>query len=728
MQRIVLEPVTPPLSPMPTPLEPYEPSMSDPAFQLPILSDASSPTKYVLQSIEEKIFEQDVPTPLRKANITNLPQESSLDTYGGDATIPLGELYSPLASLENSGTPPFIEVERMKREDLKVEEPLTPEMPQAPPKSVHFSDIIEEMELYPVSMPKSPAHENKFFEDAFGGALRNANQQTEQERLIEADSTARVEVPIMDFSKPDPPWKEFVQHRGSASLLSLQKLMIREIVGPQRPWLGTAQVATNLNWVPFPASLGRVALEETFKDNNSTWEAFVKDAKEHEVIDSSNLTWKPPGLKILNDEDDDNDEIEAGRFLKDKVQDLSSLIKKRKLELGQSGNEDKEVQSKTSGTTTMLAAIRRNTPKTNDLMPPRRMMRGDLSQGEEFGLLGGTFSAANSIDNYLEVRGTKKPKLTDSSYFEPGPQVVQAEPKCQSPQAELKKQLTIQLPIRKSPITKHNCLPSPIFQPPTTKTYVIVSSTLLRHRSLIKHLESLLPHSLELIERDFSAHNTTTWMPGSVTRSPIKSPLDSEADIIVSPAMGIVITTLQKIKQKPLPGQKSKTAIRERMEQVSTRYEKLAVFVSEGRADETTNGLDANDCIDFASFTGFALGLNSSITVQFIGGGEETLSKWLASNIVQNRVIGDSVPIEEETHWELFLRRAGMNAFAAQAILAELKEPEGIDPLSPSKAGLFGLTAFVEMAVEQRITRFGPLCGRGLIERASAVIDVDWQA
>jgi hypothetical protein len=113
--------------------------------------------------------------------------------------------------------------------------------------------------------------------------------------------------------------------------------------------------------------------------------------------------------------------------------------------------------------------------------------------------------------------------------------------------------------------------------------------------------------------------------------------------------------------------------------------------------------------------------------VQFVGGGEETLSKWVASTIAQNRVAGDSTLIEEETHWEIFLRRAGLNAFAAQAIISELKEPEGVNPLSPSKAGLFGIVAFVEMTVEQRIARFGPLCGKGLIERVSAVIDTDWR-
>jgi hypothetical protein len=696
--------------------------MSDPAYQLPILSDASSPTKYALEILESKIFEQDIPTPLRRSVATDLPNEVSSKTYAGDGIVKLGDIYSPLASLDNSETPPSIETRRIKREDFKVEEPLTPEGPVAAPKPDHFSNIVEKMELYPES---SPTYENTFFEEAFGDALKVANQRSEQERLIEADSTARVNVPVMDFSKPDPPWKAFEKQRGSTSLLSLQKLTIREIVGPLRPWTGTGQVVTHLNWVPFPASLAKVALEEDIEENDGSWEAFVKDSKENEVIDSSNLTWKHPGLKILNDDDDDDDEIDPGKFQNDDVQDLSSLIRKRKRELDQGCNQENEVQSTTFGSRAVSGPLRGDTPKPNDFMSAAQKMHDNQTHKEMFGLLGGAFSAANSIDNYLELRGSKKPKLMDSSYFEPGPQVVQPVPKSQTSDTSLKTQTIIHLPIRKSPLAKIDHLPAPTVPSPGVKTNLIVSSTLLKHRSLIRHLEALLP-SLVLIERDFSAHNTTTWMLGSVTRSPIKSALDSEADIIVSPSMGIVITTLQKVKQKPLPGQKAKSAIRERLEQVSNRYEKLTVYVSEGRADESTNSLDGSDCLAFSSFVGFSLGLNSSITVQFIGGGEETLSKWLASTIAQNRVDGDSDLLEEETHWELFLRRAGMNAFAAQAIVASLNAPEGVDPTSPTKAGLFGLAAFVEMAVEQRIARFGPLCGRGLLERVSAVIDAKW--
>jgi hypothetical protein len=699
--------------------------MSDPAFQLPILSDASSPTKYALEALENKIFEQDIPTPLRRSVATDFPGESSSETYAGDGTVALGAIYSPLASLDNSVSPPSIEIQRRKREDLKVEESLTPQKPVAPPKSVHFSDIVEEMELYPASEPRSPVYESIFFEEAFGGALKISNQRSEQERLIEADSTGRVNVPVMDFSKPDPPWKAIEQQRGSTSLLSLQKLMIQEIVGPQRPWMGAGQVVTHLNWVPFPMSLAKVVLEENIAENDGTWEAFVKDPKEDEVIDSSNLTWKPLGLKILKDEEDDDDEIDPGKYLKDEVQDLSSLIRKRKSELERRGDQGNEVHSNNFGTKTVAGALQGKNPKLNDLMSAAQKMHENQPLNEGFGLLGGAFSAANSIDNYLELRGSKKPKLMDSSYFQPGPQIFQSVPKSQIPQINPKTQATIQLPIRKSPLAKHDRLPAPTVRSPGTKTNLIVSSTLLKHRGLIKHLEALLP-GIILVERDFTAHNTTTWVPGSVTRSPIKSALDSEADIIVSPSMGIVITTLQKTKQKPLPGHKAKSAIRERLEQVSPRYEKLAVYVSEGRADESTSGLDGSDCLAFSSFAGFALGLNCAITVQFIGGGEETLSKWLASTIAQNRVDGDSELLEEETHWELFLRRAGMNAFAAQAIVADLNAPEGVDPTSPTKARLFGLAAFLEMAVEQRIARFGPLCGRGLLERVSAVIDTKW--
>jgi hypothetical protein len=152
------------------------------------------------------------------------------------------------------------------------------------------------------------------------------------------------------------------------------------------------------------------------------------------------------------------------------------------------------------------------------------------------------------------------------------------------------------------------------------------------------------------------------------------------------------------------------------------RYENIVVLVSEGRSDETTMGLDASDCLGLAEFVGYCQGLNASIVVQFVGGGVDTLSKWIGSVIVQHHS-AESNLLQEQTHWELFLRRAGMNAFAAQAIISSVKAPDGVDTRSPTKAGHFGLTAFVEMGREQRVARFGHICGRRILENASAVID-----
>jgi len=232
---------------------------------------------------------------------------------------------------------------------------------------------------------------------------------------------------------------------------------------------------------------------------------------------------------------------------------------------------------------------------------------------------------------------------------------------------------------------------------------------------------------MTLIERDFAAHNTTSWKPGSVSRSRVCSPLDSEADIIASPSTGIVITTLQKIKQKPLPGQAGISAIRERIEGISVRYEKLIVLVSEGREDEIAMGMDDKDCHSFTEFLGFCSGFETNILVQFVGGGRVMLTRWLASAITQHAVGEELEILPEETHWELFLRRAGLNAFAAQVIIAELKAPEGVNHRSASKAGMFGLTGFVELGRQQIIDKFGPICGTKLMARVSALIDRGWE-
>ncbi|KAF8853706.1 hypothetical protein BDZ45DRAFT_657595 [Acephala macrosclerotiorum] len=682
------------------------------------------------QKYKKKIFEEDIPTPLRASRPIKNDETPSSDTLPDGPMVKLGDIYTPLASLEN--TPPSIEVKHVKRENLKVEETLTPDRSGISlPKSVRFNDVVEELQLYPDNRVASPAYENNFLEDAFGYALREANQRAEQEKLVAADATARVDVPLMDFSKADPPWKKFEGVQNHAKLLSIQMSLIREVLSERPPiCVHINRKSLNLRWIPWPSNLAKIAVEEHFEEDDQNLETFLKEMVSGDIIDSTSLTWKQPGLMILRD-DEDEDEIEPGVFRRDTPLDLSSLAKKRKMELQEAERaRDEPAPKKVAPTSQQMLPSRYSSTQISRVyegadgsLKRVEALRG--GGGPE--LLGGAFSAENCLDNFLELRGSKKGKLADSTHFIRRPNTAQAPPAAQPARITTPHLGTTQLPIRKSPVAKAPPLPAPSLPAGSTVTTIVVSSTLLKRRALIKHLERLLPQ-LNIIERDFTAHNTTTWLPGSVTRSPIKSPLDSEADIIISPSIGIVITTLQKIKQRPLPGHNSKKpAIRERIEQVSGRYEKLLVFITEGRGDETTIGLDDNDCLAYSEFAGFAAGFETSITVLFVAGGEETLSKWLASTIVQHCLVRDSSLLAEESYWELFLRRAGLNAYAAQTVLANLKAPGGVDPNSPTKAGQFGLTAFVDMGREQRIARFGPLCGRMLMERVSAAIDGRWE-
>ncbi|KAG4432247.1 hypothetical protein IFR05_012280 [Cadophora sp. M221] len=697
-RRTTLEPITPPLSPLPEQSQPFEPSSSDPAFQIPILSDPLSPTKQDLEAIEEDIFGQDIPTPLR-----SLAKEVMYDGFSEDMAA-LGELFPSLIASEQTPSP---ESRPAKWEDFKVEVPLMPNELTTTSKTVRFSDEVQEQYYQVVSSPITLENESEIFRETFGQAHSNANQKAEQEKLSSEDTTARVDVPELNFDKPDAPWKPFEEAQSKLALSSLQKAFFVETIGWSLPyWPGSRQLEIKLPWAPFPANLGKLAVEECSQGDDTTWEHFVED--DGDIIDSSGTKWKAAGLKILKDEEDGED-IDFGQFPKDRPLDLPSIAKKRKMELEERGNSMHIGPAAAAVSMTSTSLVR----KTAKLAPPV----GDIADGD-IGLLGGAFSAQASLDNYLELQGKKRTKLAESSYFTKPTETHPARVKSGNNAPKL-----ADLPIRRSPANRE-LVPVPDIRPLTKPTWIVVSTNLLKNRALIKRIEAQLP-SVELIERDFTAHNTSAWLPGSVTRSPVKSPLDAEADFIISPSVGIIITTMQKMKQKSLPGDKTKPAIRERLEKVSLRYEKLLVLISTGFADDIPVGLFENDCLAFAEFAGFLAGLDASISMQFVGGGEEALSKWIVSSIVQYRV--DTDLLSDETFWELFLRRAGLNAFAAQAVIAAVKAPDGVNAGSLSKASLFGLTAFVEMGTEDRIAHFSHICGHRVLARVSAVIDARWE-
>lgn len=92
--------------------------------------------------------------------------------------------------------------------------------------------------------------------------------------------------------------------------------------------------------------------------------------------------------------------------------------------------------------------------------------------------------------------------------------------------------------------------------------------------------------------------------------------------------------------------------------------------------------------------------------------------------------------LTDAVKWELFLRRAGLNSFAAQVILAWLKDTVNY-PLAPNPAGhvrrlsqtalTFGLQTFLMMPAEQRLESFqAVLGGSRILNKVNATLDQEW--
>ncbi|KAI9745743.1 MAG: hypothetical protein M1818_001279 [Claussenomyces sp. TS43310] len=737
-QKTCFEKVTPPLLPASPPLIPYIPS--SPACYLPLLSDPSFLNEEDLERAERDILREKLTTPT-----VNVEATKPSCTTGSEDNVTALDPNSPSTYLKNSLSSPIIT--QAKARDLKIEVPLMPLTPTTATKKVVTFDpnielVRDSLRMHSSSNSSLASTDEQLetsLKDTFGPIGETIMQRLEQEHLQEADSTQRVVVRVMDFAKPDPPWKQSQLICAKVGATKAQRVMIENAMqesGIPNTWPGTQKTKHLLCWVPFSAQFVKEFPHEVIAHDEELHK-FISVANADEVIDSDGVTWKPPGLRILKEDDDEDEEELEGGPIPEKLQDLTALIKKRKTQFEE---DDESLQSlRKADLRTFNRSLVKN-PRLNLLggfetgkeiiARGNQTLRHDMGRLDTRNLhssLDDPFSAATALDNFLEMQGSKKQKLLGSKYFSDisasdGP-----------PWLDLRAAKPQPLPSEAVETT----LPTPSINPPDISTPIIISLLLMRRRSLIRTMSTLFP-SIILIERDFSAHNTIAWNPGSVSRSPISSPLVDEADLIISPSTGIILTTLQKIKQKPLPGHKTKAEIQARLERVSTRYERLIVLISAASTSPspsptTTTTLTSSDCLALTAFTGFCASLETSTTVHFIpdssgsGDGDDILATWLTAAIIRYGGAREGL-LQDETMWELFLRRVGLNAFAAQTLLALLKAPDGVDAATPCKAGLFGLTAFVDLDARERLRRFEALLGGPrVLTRVSAALEQSWR-
>lgn len=406
---------------MSPPIQPYEPSSE--TGHLELLSEPSSPTSKDLRMIEGPMFMEDASSKRDLVATAKAAEEMLFDFQQ------IGNIYSPLRGIEDPVSSPPIR--RPRPQEAKVEVPLTP--PQSdllPPwkrKNVSFKDTLQEiMPELPAPLPRpedsTSDDMDRLVADIIEPTAIKAERSIEQEQLQEADTTHRVPVPVMDFSLPKPLWAASTegdpQTRGQLIKQSLVNL--KQLHFSKHFWPKVGATDLGLQWMPFPAALGRVETYETINDDKLLTHFLTQP----ECVDSSTLTWKREGLRILDSlEDSEGEELEEGVFPEDK--DIRSLLRKRRLELeqslmpdsGPSTDSEREAPRKKPVKHEFFHQIPRLSPRLNTARVGLIQNEDLKHQGKEE--VSESFSALDSLNGFMTLRnkGTTMHGPTKSGHF-----------------------------------------------------------------------------------------------------------------------------------------------------------------------------------------------------------------------------------------------------------------------------------------------------------------------
>ncbi|KAI8190600.1 hypothetical protein K4K48_000318 [Colletotrichum sp. SAR 10_66] len=596
--------------------------------------------------------------------------------------------------------PPFLDIfpSPQPTQDLKMEVPIL--FPCLGPKD---EDVESD------SMKEADAKFEKDFSLLLEDKTAELTRMAEQEQIHVADAIARFQPPVVDFSIPEPQWSG-VPAKGASEMF---RRICLEFDGQRKAptWPKMRSENIELKWQPFNASLGSVNLKETVGDDRVLQQIF--DCRSARLPTSADCVIRESGLKILREDDEEElpmpyYEDDEELFENDPAIDLLSVIKKRKMaELV--GGHDAELESPTVGHKIRRTTKRRNAPKDSS---------GYLLLGENE-----PNATSKLLDNHLLLHPSNKSRSETMSHFFPTPDRSTRSPMTRARNPENSLKLPTSQSERQSPST---VAPLPPVLTIEGKTHIVISTTL--PRNIMAAIDSL--PGIESIDRDFSRYNNTIWPPNSAQLSTAISPLFFEADIIPSPATGIIITNILQVGQKaPLNSGQQLSKLRERVTKVAPRYQRLIIMVSESNSEEYVGPLGKSNVDSYNSFVGFASGVGIStdcvIRVIYVGGGPNTLETWtcaLVSTYVKENVsTARYMLMMDETEWEVFFRHVGLNVYAAQLIISLFRGCFGPQEKEP-------LVRFFRMPAAQKAQVFGRYLGeRGhdVLNRVSARLEYD---
>ncbi|KAK2038710.1 hypothetical protein LZ31DRAFT_588198 [Colletotrichum somersetense] len=491
-------------------------------------------------------------------------------------------------------------------------------------------------------------------------------RRLEQEQIQTVDAIARMQPPVLDFSTPPAEWQGTLSNPSAifSWIRRNHEYQFRSCQWPKNP-----QEQRDLRWVPFPVLLAKAVNVRELVGDSCVLEQLLGIRQPGPLPKSADCVLQRGSLKILSQEDEEElpgpcEDERQEYSLPGSGDGIMDLIRKRRA--AQTTEEEPlETTSFKRGPRSL---------QTSDCGPVTHFLGGGLLLGEKE-----TDATGKLLASYMDLRGAKRHKTFTNSFL---PAPTTSTPAVCHPPAS--KRATQNAPKPRTPQPQRQTVyadaPCPPIDVPKEPPRLVISISL--PRCVISALQATFP-GIDLVDRDFARHNTWSWSPGSAKRTEVHSPLSYEADIIPSPVTGIVITTILKVRQKPLPGSKYKISqVRQRLARVAPLYERVVVLVSEGNpTGEQAGPLDGGDAEVYASFVAFGscLGRTSgcSVRVIYVAGGSQTLARWtcafVATHTKEATPEVQQILTAEEMEWEVFLRRAGFNMYAAQVALAVVK-------------------------------------------------------
>lgn len=641
-------------------MTPYVPS--SPGNRLNLLSEDTDSTAAELKALDERIMKDD-------ALVHPLHPEGSDDSMLLDDFSAI-----TLNSLQEFSEKPSSPVLKRKARDLKVEGPLTPpilsESPIKKLKSVTFPKKIHELIPIPdISSTLGSGDDILNSQDSFAGFFKpyaeQVNKSLENEKLSGADTTKRVDVPEVDFTPPIPPWVEFSQKSrrvptGETELDAQMKFLLsvkRNVLKVTSSWHGSAKLDRDLHWSPFLKLGTTVTIDETLH-GEEVLNTILADLTDGDIATSSTDMWKRDGMRILEEDEDSEEELEVANF--EEPNSIDSIIRKRKLELGSDEGKDPYASSELRGKRAAESTYNDGVEETNNQERSQASSSRRKRSNEKFAatskddnslMFGGLFSATVALNKFMEVHGKVPMDAAPggdkiSTHFKPvrpiDPRLPIRPTNAQPESTSLEVAPGIHSAEAHRPPSAVPSLPSvPENLPPCS---FIISSTLLQQRNLAREVENLYAGA-EFVERDFS-----------LPHSPAK-----EADLLLSPSTGLIFTTLQQLKQGALPGQPNRSPIKERLLQLQTRYERLIVLISEGLSREAEQSghsrpVDKRDEEALKEFEMFTAVMEAEVLHHFVRGGEMCLARTIVNKMATyglphgSQDIGDLRILQDETN------------------------------------------------------------------------------